>query len=288
MNLAQALQTSARTLYLNDTEDSYHEARILLQHILNLSSTKLYTQPELLLSFDEISQLQQLVERRLRREPNAYLSRHKEFFGIDFYVDHRVLIPRPETELLVEEALAFATRRSNQLRYSKQPLRIADVGTGCGAIAISLALSLPQSKIYATDISPAALEVAILNCEHHNVSGQVHLLQGDLLEPLPEPVDLLIANLPYVKSSDLPHLSPEIANFEPEIALDGGEDGLKYIHRLIAQARGIIAPQSCILLEIGAKQADIVVGIIERHLPEAHYELAPDLNGIERVVNITL
>lgn len=285
MTLAQALQQSARTFRLHGIEDSHIEARILLEHILELSSAQLYTQPERVLSQEQANSLHQLIERRLHREPTAYIIKHREFYGIDFYVDSRALIPRPETELLVEEAIEFANSRPN-LSSSEKPLLIADAGVGCGAIAISLALNLPRSKIYATDISPSALEVARLNCEYHNATGQIVLLQGNLLEPVPEPVDLIVANLPYIKSSELANLSPEITNFEPGTAIDGGQNGLDVIHQFLEQAREKIHSQSCLLLEIGQKQEKAVASLIKHYLPKASFELIPDLNGIRRAVKI--
>lgn len=285
MTLAQALQQSAHTLNLQGIEDSHIEARMLLGHILKLSPAQLYAQPEQTLSQKQLNSLQQLIERRLHREPTAYIVKHREFYGNDFYVDSRALIPRPETELLVEEAIEFANSRPN-LSSSEKPLLIADAGVGCGAIAISLALNLPQSKIYATDMSPSALEVARLNCEYHNTTGQIILLQGNLLEPVPEPVDLIVANLPYIKSSELANLSPEIIHFEPSVALDGGQSGLDIIHLFLEQTRGKTHPESCILLEIGQKQEKAVVSLIKHYLPKASFELIPDLNGIRRVVKL--
>jgi release factor glutamine methyltransferase len=208
MTLTQALQQSACTLSVNGIEDSYIEARVLLGHITKLSPVQIYTQTEQTLSREQERDLSKLIERRLRREPTAYIVNRREFYGIDFYIDSRALIPRPETELLVDTALEFSKNTC-----PPSPPLIADIGTGCGAIAISLALNLPQSKIYATDISHSALEVARLNCEHHKVTRQVTLLQGNLLEPVPEPVDLIVANLPYVRSSELENLSPEITGF---------------------------------------------------------------------------
>ncbi|HEX7364721.1 MAG TPA: HemK/PrmC family methyltransferase, partial [Dehalococcoidia bacterium] len=195
MTLAEALQQSAYILSTNSIEDSHIEARMLLGHVTNLSTVQIYTKHQQILGSEEEAKLQKLIGRRLRNEPTAYILKHKEFYGIDFYVDSRVLIPRPETEMLVDAALEFAASRSS---YLTQPLLIADIGTGCGAIAISLALNLPGSKVYATDSSPSALEVARLNCRHHKVAEQVTLLTGDLLQPLPEPVDLIVANLPYI------------------------------------------------------------------------------------------
>ena len=286
MTLAQALQQSARTFSLNGIEDGHLEARILLQHILKLSPAQLYIQTERILSREQVKSLQELIERRLCREPAAYIVGHREFYGTDFCVDSRVLIPRPETETLVAAAFGFAVGYSNHLSSPGRPLLIADVGTGCGAIAISLALNLPQSKVYATDISPSALEVARLNCEHHNVMEQIILVQGNLLEPVPEPVDLIVANLPYIRNSELANLSPEITNFEPRVALDGGESGLEQIRQLLKQAERKIRPGGRLLFEIGQEQEKAVASLINHCLPKAKFEFIPDSSGIDRAVRI--
>jgi release factor glutamine methyltransferase len=278
MTLTQALQQSARTLSVNGIEDSYIEARVLLGHLTKLSPVQIYTQTEQTLSPEQERGLYKLIERRLRREPTAYIINRREFYGIDFYIDSRALIPRPETELLVDTALAFSKNTC--------PPIIADIGTGCGAIAISLALNLPQSKIYAADISHSALEVARLNCEHHKVTRQITILQGNLLEPLSEPVDLIVANLPYVRSSELDNLSPEITGFEPRTAIDGGVNGLNYICQLLEQAGGKINPQGCLLMEIGQNQEQEVIHLIHSYLNKVSFAFIPDLNGINRVVKI--
>jgi len=283
MTLAQALQQSARTLSSNGIDDSHIEARMLLGYTTKLSPVQIYTHPERTLGQEQEMKLQELVERRLCHEPAAYIVNHREFYGVDFYVDSRVLIPRPETELLVDMALEFA-RGSNT--YPVRPLLIADIGTGCGAIAISLAINIPQSKIYATDISLSALEVARLNCECYNVTDRITLLQGNLLEPLSGPVDLIIANLPYIKSSDLVTLSPEIIQFEPSLAIDGGESGLNYISQLLEQAGGRINNRGCLLLEIGQNQKKEVSYLIRSSLKKVNFEFISDLNEIERVVRI--
>ncbi len=284
MTLAQALQQSAHILSSNGIDDSHIEARMLLGYTTKLSPVQIYTHPERTLSQEQQVKLQELVERRLCHEPAAYIVNHREFYGIDFYVDSRVLIPRPETELLVDMALEFARSSST---YPVRPLLIADIGTGCGAIAISLAINIPQSKIYATDISLSALEVARLNCECHNATDRITLLQGNLLEPLSGPVDLIIANLPYIKSSDLVTLSHEITKFEPKMAIDGGESGLDYISQLLEQAGGRIKNRGCLLLEIGQNQEKEVSYLILSSLKKVNFEFISDLNGIERVVKIT-
>jgi release factor glutamine methyltransferase len=285
MTLAQALQQSAYALSRNGIGDSHNEARILLGHATNLSPVQIYSEPEKILSPEEEDKLQTLIGRRLRHEPAAYMLKQREFYGIDFYVDSRVLIPRPETETLVDAALEYAGNRSN---YLPSPLLVADIGTGCGAIAISLALNLPDIKVYATDLSYAALEVAWLNCRHHKVTEQVTLLSGNLLQPLPESVDLIVANLPYIKNSELPHLSPEIAEFEPRVALDGGRNGLDCIRQLLEQVKKKINTGGCLLLEIGHDQEKDVSHLIHSCLKEVNFRFISDFNGINRVVKIDL
>jgi release factor glutamine methyltransferase len=229
------------------------------------------------------------VRRRLGREPAAYILGHCGFYGIDFYVDSRALIPRPETELLVEEAVKLARRISCQ----RKQITIADIGTGCGAIAISLALALPQARIYATDISRSALKVAEANCRRHGVNGQVELRQGNLLEPLPGAVDLIVANLPYVKDCEFVDLSLEIREYEPTIALAGGRDGLDKIQEMLEQMRGKgdVHPgdlPAYVLLEIGQGQGEMVTSLVNEYFPQASIELIPDLGGIERVAKVGL
>jgi len=221
----------------------------------------------------------------------AYITGHKEFYGLDFYVDRRVLVPRPETELLVEKGLEIGRAISN-------PLTIADVGTGCGAIAISLAVHLPRAIIYALDASSEALEVTALNRCRHSVERNVHLLQGDLLSPLPEPVDLIVANLPYVSRAEWEQLPRTIATYEPRSALDGGPDGLDAIRRLLAQARSHLKPQATILLEIGATQGAAATDLARRsfdnpptllrtpHFSRATVEVVQDYAGLDRMVVI--
>ncbi len=283
-----ALQRTTSTLSINNIEDAHLEARILLSHVLQQSPTDLYSKPEYSLSPEQQQKLQELVKRRLQREPSAYLINHKEFFGLDFHVDHSALIPRPETELLVEETLKFVQSHINNLVDLVKPLVIADIGTGCGNIAISLALNSNDTKIYAVDISPSALEVASLNCHTHNVTDQIILLQGNLLEPLTETVDVIVANLPYIPTPELAKLSPEIHNFEPMIALDGGRQGLDHIGQLLRQAKEKIHHSCRILLEIGADQEKSVATLITEHLPNATFEFIPDWNGIKRIIGINI
>ncbi|MES0329176.1 MAG: HemK/PrmC family methyltransferase, partial [Dehalococcoidales bacterium] len=170
-----------------------------------------------------------------------------------------------------------------ELAQNRDSFSIAEIGTGCGAIAISLALNLPQTKIYATDISPPALEVARINCEKHGVTRGIHLLQGDLLDCLPKPVDLIVANLPYVGRTDA------LTNrFEPSLALDGGPGGTDEIERLCRQAAGKLRPGGVLLLEIGQGQDEDITGLVRGLLPGSVVAITPDLAGIPRVVSAVL
>jgi release factor glutamine methyltransferase len=218
------------------------------------------------------------VKRRTKGEPSAYITGSKEFFGLEFKVNRHVLIPRPETELLVEKAISLC--RSSE--YST----VADIGTGCGAIAVSLAVNVPSLKIYAVDVSAKALEVARQNCVKHDVKDRVTLLRGDLLEPLPEPVDLIIANLPYVRESEMPSKGP--LSFEPQVALNGGEKGLDKIKRLCRQAGKKLNKNGSLLLEIGQGQAEEVKTILHKYFPLGLIEVTKDLAGVERVVSLRL
>jgi len=185
---------------------------------------------------------------------------------------------------LVEEAINFAHNHS----ISQNEFILADIGTGSGAIAISVALALPQAKVYAIDITTSTLHVAHINCQRHHVTHQITLLQGNLLEPLPEPVNVIIANLPYVKNHELRMLAPETIDFEPSVALIGGEDGLNVIRQLLNQIQGKICPGGCLLLEIGYGQKEPITSLINSHFAQASIEIIPDLAGIERIARIIL
>ncbi len=284
MTLREALQSVTQALVNATVDDARAEAELLLGHVVSISRTQLYTAPERKLTPAETERLSSVVRRRLDREPAAYIVGQCLFYDLEFHVDHRVLIPRPETELLVEQALELARR----LYHPGSRISIADIGTGCGAIAVSLAQALPEATVYAIDVSPSALQVTETNCRRHAVDGRVELLCGNLLEPLPQPVDMIVANLPYVTTDDLAALSLEIRRFEPGIALAGGQDGLDKIREMLEQMPSKLEEEACLLLEIGQGQADAVTSLVEGHLPQADVELIPDLGGIPRVVKAIL
>jgi len=278
VTLKQALSQARGLLAAKGIEDTALESELLLRHALKISRVQLYLDLSRELSPKQEETFWRLVKRRLNGEPAAYITGHREFYGFDFYVAPNVLIPRPESELLVEKALNLAHHRNIST--------IAEIGTGCGAIAISLALNLPEAKIYATDISAPALKVALFNCRKHGVASRICLLQGDMLDPLPEPVDLIVANLPYVRESELPPTGP--VSFEPILALNGGPEGLEKIHQLCQQAGSKLSPQGCLLLEIGQGQGKAVTSSLCSLFPSARIEVGSDLSGMERVVSLCL
>jgi release factor glutamine methyltransferase len=280
MTLRELLCQAANTLALHGSDDPYFEAELLLRYLLKLERAKFYVNLMGEVTEKQIRTSSALIQRRICHEPIAYITGSKEFFGIEFYVDHRVFIPRPETELLVEQALALASSR-----FSSSCV-VADIGTGCGAIAIALALNLPQAEVYATDVSTEAIEVIAINCHKHGVGGRVHIVKGDLLHPLTEPFDLIIANLPYIKDSDIAGLSAEIKLFEPLCALAGGEDGLHWIRRLLYQVDGKVRQGGAILLELSPGQGEAVLHVAKGLLPEAKAKLMSDLSGHERAAII--
>jgi len=278
VTLKQVLSQTREILAANNIEDASLESELLLRHTLKISRVQLYLDLSRKLSLEQEKTFWRLINRRLSGEPTAYITGHREFYGLDFYVAPGVLIPRPESELLVEKVL--------QLAQSNFIATIADIGTGCGAIAISLALNLPRTKVYATDISASALEVALVNCRKHGVADRICLLHGDMLAPLPEPVDLIVANLPYVKKLEVSQMG--LANFEPQLALNGGRDGLEKMSQLCQQAGSKLRPQGCLLLEMGQGQGKAVTAFLRRVFPSVVAEITPDLSSIERMVSLCL
>lgn len=223
---------------------------------------------------------QEWVARREKREPVAYITGHREFYGMDFAVTPAVLVPRPETEHLVDEVLALA-----QTRYrAAQTILIADVGTGSGAIAIALAAHLPHAQVCALDSSREALEVAWRNAHRHGVRDRMCLVQSDLLERLPWAVDILVANLPYVADEEWPTLAPEIRFHEPAQALRGGANGLDLIRRLLRQAPAHLRPGGAVVLEIGAGHAAEAERLARAAFPGGHVRVGQDYAGLDRVV----
>ncbi len=245
---------------------------MLVGYILQQSTAWLYAHSDTILTVQQQQRYQQALEQRLSGYPMAYILGKRSFYHWGFTVTPDVLIPRPESELLIETATQQFTGQT-----------IVDVGTGSGIIAISLALLLPDAEVYAVDISPAALEIARENAANLGAS-HIHFLEGNLLDDLPTglQVDLIAANLPYIPTSDLNAL--DVARWEPRLALDGGLDGLVLIERLLQQAGSRLSKPGIIMLEIGSDQAQRVTELGEKHLSGAAITVQQDLAGLDRLV----
>ena len=279
-NMQSSWQQTFRILANAGIESSEQEARLLLQHVTNQSLTELMCNLRRPLSADELAQLQVCITRRLRGEPLQYILGYVHFYGREFMVDSRALIPRPESELLIDMARSLPAQ---ELTDGGNPL-LADVGTGSGVIAVSLAYEFPNAWVLALDVSREALMVARRNIQRHSVSHRVDLVQGDLLNAIGMKCDIIIANLPYVCTADLPHLSREIACFEPQNALDGGVDGLSLISRLYMQAPGVLKPGGWLILEVGESQAATVVYSLSQDSRWESMTATADFRDIKRVV----
>ncbi|MBI2323421.1 MAG: peptide chain release factor N(5)-glutamine methyltransferase [Chloroflexi bacterium] len=253
------------------------DADLLLAHVCGISKEALYAHLDAPLTSEQEQAYRDLVERRAAGEPVAYLRGHKEFFGLRFAVDRRVLIPRPETELLVEAVLAFIRTTGR--------MRVADVGTGSGAIAIAVAASEPRAHVVATDVSAGALAVARTNAAAHQVSDRVDLRQGDLLGPIGGQVDAVAANLPYLRPEAVEHLAGDRTSlaFEPPVAVVAGPDGLDVIRRCVDQLPERLAPGGAAFFECDPPQADTVQELLRGRI-RGTTRVLRDLTGSPRVV----
>jgi release factor glutamine methyltransferase len=223
-----------------------------------------------------------LLARRLSREPTAYIVGRREFYGLSLEVTRAAPIPRPETELLVDEALAQARRLQS---VCPKP-HIVDVGTGGGAIVLALATHLPAARLTAIDVSQDALDLAARNAETLGLAGRIRFVLGDLLSPLTEAADIIVANLPYVPSCEWEGLAPEIRCYEPRAALDGGPDGLRLIERLLGQAPAHVRSPGAIILEIGHDEGAAVAALARQAFPAAAIAVKKDLASLNRAVVI--
>ena len=276
-------ELTTRLAQISDTPNL--DASVLLAHVVNKPRTWVMAHPELALTAEQQRQLDESLTRLENGESFPYVLGHWEFFGLNLEVTPDVLIPRPETELLVEKAIVWL-----QEDFARR--RVADVGTGSGAIAISLAVNVPHVNILATDISPKALQVAKRNAEKNAVSNRIDFVECNLL-PLKSQhayegleVDLLCANLPYIPTQTLHELP--IYGREPTLALDGGEDGLEIIKNLLQIAPFWLVPHGLILLEIEATCGTRAVDLVQGMLPQAKINLHQDLTGRDRLLEIHL
>jgi release factor glutamine methyltransferase len=258
------------------------EAEMLLRECLSLDRTRLYGRLADELSPEEEQAYRGLVVRRLVYEPTTYIIGRKEFFGLEFEVTPAAIIPRPETELLVEMGIDFTRRRSG-----RSAVKVADVGTGSGVIAISIAHSIRDARIVATDVSDEALELAKRNAKRHGVQRRIRFVQGDLLSPVGyASFGLVVANLPYIPTDEWEKLPREIKEHEPRRGLDGGSDGLEAIRRLLEQAPRHLANNGLLLAEIGERQGQAARHLAESAFQKACVEIRRDLAGRDRVLSV--
>lgn len=277
--LLPLLEETSRFFAARNLENPRLQAELLLADVLALRRLDLYLRFDQVLSLAQVDAYREHVRQRLRGRPLQYITGRAGFRNLNLAVDPAVLIPRPETEILVEVAL-------EHLRGREAP-QVLDVGCGSGAIALALAQECPGARVKATDLSPAALDRARANARELELAGRVQFCCADLLEPF-RPAGqfhLIASNPPYVRRGDLEGLEPQVRDHEPHLALDGGEDGLDYHRRLVGLAGPFLAPEGLLVLEVGAGQADEVVALLEQQGDFAPACVRPDLAGIPRVVS---
>ncbi|PZC50035.1 MAG: release factor glutamine methyltransferase [Chloroflexi bacterium] len=283
MRIVDKLLHVEKSLQSYGITESHIEASLLAATALGESRADLYAN-----LYDEIPEkallaLDGFVERRLQREPLAYILQNREFYGLQLGVRHGVFIPRPETELLVDLAI-----QRIQNRPAQPTPAVVEVGTGCGAISIAIASNVSGVSLYATDISNVALSLAKTNADTHDVGEFVHLVKSDLLTCFIGTIDILIANLPYLESSRIPTLAPEIFLHEPIEALDGGLDGCRLINQLLSQASNLLASDATILLEMDPEQFTVIVEHAKTIWPTAEFTRHYDLSQTDRILEICL
>jgi release factor glutamine methyltransferase len=259
------------------SESSYLDNQVLLAHVLQKNRAWLLAYPEYKLTSIQKTHFANLYSQYVNGKPLPYLIGTWEFYGLSFVVDEHVLIPRPETELLVEEAISF-------ISSSTEHKTICEVGIGSGCISISIAKTAKNVSIQATDISPEALKVSKTNINAHQLEKTISISKNDLLDNITGPFDLIIGNLPYIPSAEVIKLA--VFEKEPTLALDGGEDGFEIIARLLQQATQKLSPRGLILLELDASHREIALKTAKEFFPTAKIKVQADLTGRDRLLHI--
>jgi release factor glutamine methyltransferase len=263
-----------------DVDSPRLAAEVILAHALSLTRSALLARSDVGLNPDQLSRFQIDLDRLIKGEPLAYVVGHREFYDLDLITDERALIPRPETECLIEKALKLFEAHPHPI--------IVDIGTGSGAIAVTLAKHLPSALIIATDLSPDAIDLARSNARRHDVEARIDFRVGSLLQPINEQVDLIATNLPYIDDKDWPFLARTIRGHEPRMAFLGGPDGLALIREFLKDAPRCLKPHGLILMEIGAYHGDEVSSIAKQYFPQAKISIEPDYAGLDRLAVIQL
>lgn len=262
------------------------DAEVILCNLLNIERIQLHIYPNREISQEICRSFMEAVEKRIKQMPIQYIVNRQEFMGLDFYVDKRVLIPRGDTEILVEEVI-----RLYEGEFPGQRVRLLDIGTGSGAITVSLAKHIPQSQVASVDISEGALAVAAKNAARHGVQDRVRFYHGSLLEPLRQEQErsflhFIVSNPPYIPRRTIEELSAQVRDYEPSNALDGGEDGLDFYRSIVKEAVDFILPGGWLVFEIGYDQGLAVKELMETH-GFREVLVLKDLAGLDRVVRGT-
>ncbi len=276
MTIAEAVIHGAQKLRSSDIVQPEREAESLLRFVIAKDRAFVVAHPDAILSEDEIQTFERLTDRRSQHEPFQYIVGIQDFFGLEFSVTTSVLIPRPETEILVEAVIKEF--------QSKEDLRFCEIGVGSGCVSIAILVNLPRTVAVGVDVSAKALEVARANAERHDVSGRIKLYESNLFDGIDETdLDMIVSNPPYVPDPDLPALQQEVRDFEPRIALSGGRDGLAVIRKIIEGSPAKLRAGGMLFVEIGWDQAESVRSLFysDAWLP---VQILPDLQGIPRIV----
>jgi release factor glutamine methyltransferase len=278
MTVRDILNESTKALEAADISSARLDAEVLLSFCLGCDRLEFYKNPVMTISETQLTAFRNIIARRLQWEPVAYITGRKEFWSFTLEVNSFVLIPRPDTEIIIEEALDVYRN------FTSLPVRILDIGTGSGAIAIALAKEIPGAKVVATDISIAALNLAQKNAATLGLKEKIDFRQGNLFEPVDGFFNIIVSNPPYIAASDYEDLPACVKAFEPREALFAGESGLEFYEKLIYQADGYLQKNGWLLLEIGAKQEAGIRGIIEGSGFYDRIEMRKDYAGLPRVI----
>ena len=272
------LNESTKALEAVEIPSARLDAEVLLSFCLGCDRLEFYKNPDMTISEAKLSTFRNLIARRLQWEPVAYITGRKEFWSFSLDVNNSVLIPRPDTEIIVEEALNICRK------IDSSEIKILDIGTGSGAIALALASEITGAKVVATDISPAALNLAQKNATALGLKEKIYFQQGDLFEPVDGIFDIIVCNPPYISAQDYEKLPAGVKDYEPQDALLAGKSGLEFYEKLIYQAAGFLQKNGRLLLEIGAKQETGVRGIMEAAGIYDSVEMRKDYAGLPRVI----
>ncbi len=284
--ISSLLEKGIELLGKGDYFNPLLDAQILLMHLLDVDKIYLYTHNDEIVKEKVVEEFLELIDLRKKRYPLQYIIGKQEFMGLDFKVKEGVLVPRPDTEVLVEKIIDIV---NSGYFKDKENINIVDIGTGSGAITLSLAHFLKNAFVYSVDISDIALSVAKENAKLHDLENQVKFLNGSLFEPLNDEnlegkVDILVSNPPYIPTKIIEELQTEVSTYEPKLALDGGADGLDFYRDIINKSNSFMSKISIIAFEIGHDQAGALKNLLEKNGNFENITIVTDFSGLDRVI----